>query len=143
MPSVLLECGFISNADDLAYLRTNQGIDSIAQAIFNGFKKFKENYESTSVHVVPATPVSSDENKEAKASSIRYGIQVFASTSPSKSVKGNFKKEVIKAGRYYKFIVCVGDDLAAVKKEWKKVKKYYPDSFLVKINGDKVTICKK
>lgn len=146
MPSVLLECGFISNADDLAYLRSDKGIDAIAQAIYEGFKQFKTNYESAGAQVVPTAPAPAPvpvPAKEDKVSAGRYGIQVFASSDPNKKVSGNFPKRVIKAGRFYKYIVCSGDNLATVKQDWKKVKKIYPDSFLVEIEGEKITNCRK
>ncbi len=150
MPSVLLECGFISNADDLAYLRSEKGIDAIAQAIYNGFVRFKEKYEGAEGTVQSVTPVvpaisvpDVPAQNEVKEVSGRYGIQIFASSDPDKKVKGDYPKKVIKSGRYYKYIVCPGDDLAAVKENWKKVKKNYPDSFLVEIQGNEVTICRK
>ncbi|MBP5539240.1 MAG: N-acetylmuramoyl-L-alanine amidase [Bacteroidales bacterium] len=129
MPSVLLECGFISNPDDLSYLRSEKGIDEIAQAIYEGFMQFKAQYESVEGTVQASAP--------------RYGIQVFASSEPDKKIKGDYPKKVIKVGRYYKYIVYPGDDWAVVRENWKKVKKNYPDSFLVEIDGDKVTICRK
>ena len=150
MPSVLLECGFISNPEDLAYLRSEKGIDEIAQAVYEGFVQFKEKYEGaegTVQAVTPMVPAVSVPDEVSgttkKTAGGRYGIQVFASSDPDKKVKGDYPKKVIKSGRYYKYIVCPGDDLATVKENWKKVKKNYPDSFLVEIDGDKVTICRK
>ena len=150
MPSVLLECGFISNSDDLAYLRSEKGIDAIAQAIYEGFVQFKAKYEAvegtvqSSTPSVPAIAVPDEAaGKIRDTSSGRYGIQIFASSDPDKKVKGDYPKKVIKSGRYYKYIVCFGDDLAKVKENWEKVKKNYPDSFLVEIQGNEVTICRK
>lgn len=146
MPSILLECGFISNPDDLAYLRSDKGIDAIAQAIYEGFKQFKTNYESAGAQVVPTVPAPAPAPvpvEEYAVSGGRYGIQIFASSDPNKKVKGDFPKRVIKAGRFYKYVVCSGDDLAAVKKDWKKVKKFYPDSFIVEIEGEKISNCRK
>ena len=45
MPSVLIECGFISNLNDLSTLRSAAKLDEIAEGIFKAFKKFKTDYD--------------------------------------------------------------------------------------------------
>lgn len=47
MPSVLLELGFITNAADLAVLRSEQGRDKIAERVFQAFRKYKKSYDET------------------------------------------------------------------------------------------------
>lgn len=47
-PAVLIEIGFMSNPSDLEKLRTEEGREKIAACIFNAFKKFKQNYDSSS-----------------------------------------------------------------------------------------------
>ncbi|NIW79447.1 MAG: N-acetylmuramoyl-L-alanine amidase [Calditrichae bacterium] len=46
MPSVLIETGFITNAYDARILRTRSHQQKIAEGIFDGLKKFKQEYES-------------------------------------------------------------------------------------------------
>lgn len=47
MPAVLLELGFISNAADLAVLRTEAGRDKIAERVFRAFRTYKKSYDET------------------------------------------------------------------------------------------------
>lgn len=47
MPSVLLELGFITDDADLAKLQTDQAREQIACRIFEAFKEYKENYDSS------------------------------------------------------------------------------------------------
>lgn len=47
MPSVLLELGFITNAEDLALLTTEQGRDQIAKRVFDAFVTYKKSYDET------------------------------------------------------------------------------------------------
>ena len=47
MPAVLIEVGFMSNAADLAVLRTEEGRNKIAEDIYNAFKVFKKRYDSS------------------------------------------------------------------------------------------------
>ena len=50
MPSVLIETGFISNANEEAYLKSEQGQEYLASAIFRAFKDYKENIEGRSLY---------------------------------------------------------------------------------------------
>jgi len=47
MPNVLVETGYISNRQDEKYLKSAKGQQRVAQAIFNGVKRFKQEYEKT------------------------------------------------------------------------------------------------
>ncbi len=46
MPSVLIETGYLSNKAEAAYLMSDLGRNTIATAIFNSFKNYKEKFES-------------------------------------------------------------------------------------------------
>ncbi|MBS1615790.1 MAG: N-acetylmuramoyl-L-alanine amidase [Bacteroidetes bacterium] len=46
MPGVLVECGFITNPDEEAYMNSEQGQWEIAKAIYRGIKAFKMQAES-------------------------------------------------------------------------------------------------
>lgn len=45
MPSVLVECGFLSNTKDEAYLRSKEGQYDIARSIYKAIRYFKMDYE--------------------------------------------------------------------------------------------------
>lgn len=47
MPSVLLELGFITNDQDLALLRTENGREQIAERIYQAFRIYKKNYDDS------------------------------------------------------------------------------------------------
>ncbi len=47
MPNVLVETGYLSNRNEEKVLRTQQGQQKIAQAIFDGIKEYKVTYEKT------------------------------------------------------------------------------------------------
>ena len=46
MPGVLVECGFITNTDEEAYMNSEKGQFEIAHAIFRGIKAYKQEMES-------------------------------------------------------------------------------------------------
>jgi N-acetylmuramoyl-L-alanine amidase len=45
MPGVLVECGFINNLDEEAYLNSEEGQHEVALAIFHGIKAYKQEAE--------------------------------------------------------------------------------------------------
>ena len=47
MPSILIECGFLTNFEEEEYLHSEVGQEYIASSIFRGFKAYKENFEVT------------------------------------------------------------------------------------------------
>lgn len=51
MPSVLIECGFLTNPKEEDYLNTETGQDYIASAIFRAFRSYKESIYVTSNQV--------------------------------------------------------------------------------------------
>ena len=126
MPSVLLECGFISNEKDLSYLKTKEGIDQIASAICTGFLAFKKNYETTVDAALPE-PVEIVQGYPNPT----YGIQVLVSAKPDRKIKGHPEAQAIKDGRFYKYIVGRSASLEEVRKISGEVKKNFPESFLV------------
>lgn len=67
MPSVLIECGYITNASDLAVLKTASGRKGIAQCIYHAFAAFKKSYDAS---VSAGTPSKTATELEDKVGSI-------------------------------------------------------------------------
>ena len=67
MPSVLVELGFLTNADEEDYLQTEKGQDYLASAIYRAFKEYKATLEGTDVRVAP---------NEAKPDSTKVAVTV-------------------------------------------------------------------
>ena len=57
MPSILIECGFLTNFKEEEYLHSEIGQEYIAPAIFRGFKTYKENFEGTTSETESEAPV--------------------------------------------------------------------------------------
>ncbi|MBI4810221.1 MAG: N-acetylmuramoyl-L-alanine amidase [Ignavibacteriales bacterium] len=47
MPNVLVETAYLSNKNDEKFLRSSSGQQNIAEAIFNGVKRYKQEYEKS------------------------------------------------------------------------------------------------
>jgi N-acetylmuramoyl-L-alanine amidase len=51
MPSILVECGFLTNPKEEEFLHSDLGQDYIASAIFRAFRSYKQNIEITDEEV--------------------------------------------------------------------------------------------
>ena len=165
MPSVLVELGFITNPDDLAVLRTDEGRDALANNLLKAFGAFKARYEGEGTVAEEPTAKAEEEKPAAKpevkpepkpavkpeakpaepvpvvavpADSVTYGIQILV-TSKSLSAQDPFfcgyKAVALKAGSLNKYVVETSASLSEVKQKFPEVQKKFPDCYLVKIQG--------
>ena len=145
MPAVLLELGFISNGNDLSALRTQDDRDKLAQRVFEAVKEYKGIYDGTLDVPAPdgvqkVTAVRQGEQGTAPGTA--YAVQIFAvrrKMDPAAREFLGYTPRIIRSGELYKYYIGVSDTKAAAKKELPAIRKKYPDAFLVKIEGEKVT----
>ena len=169
MPAVLVECGFMSNAGDLAAMKTEAGQRRIAHQLYVAFRSFKKTYDSSvggqaapdekkpeaqagrqdAANMQPPAekeadgPAVGETVSEPVGTGVRYGAQVLASAKTMKEKDPFFKGYAFTAvwtGKLYKYIIGVSEDLREAQAEMKKIKKDFPDSFLVKIEGNDTEI---
>ena len=62
MPSVLTELGFISNAEEEKFLHSRHGVETLARAIFDGFKAYRQKHYAQDV----LSPEISHDESEAR-----------------------------------------------------------------------------
>jgi len=142
MPGVLVETGFITNAEEEKYLMTNDGQEIIASAIYRGFREYKEEIDRRSnLSVVvsedpsPAVIAGTDIATEQLTDQILFSVQIASSknkiaTEPS-SFKGYSQVVVIQDGRWYKYLVGKENSYHMALEMCKNVKADYPDAFVV------------
>ena len=157
MPAVLVEVGFITNANDLRALRSPEDRDRIAESLLKAVKAFKKRYDnSTAATTAPETAPAAESKPEPAAepeaepapekavesSGVVYGVQVLATSKKMKPTDAFFKGYTpleVRSGKLYKYILVAGDDLAAVRKKKKELDKKFPGCFLVSKDGETVT----
>ncbi len=164
MPAVLIECGFISNLNDLSTLRSASRLDEIAEGIFIAFKQFKADYDR-SLNVTaakssdktsekqPETPVAkavdlkdvtetSAEEPVAPAASPEkawYGTQILALSRRLSDNDAAFRGQKVTAvrdGNIYRYIVGCSADRKEALAESRRLKDKFPDSFLVQVSPE-------
>ena len=149
MPSVLVECGFMSNPDDREALRSSSGKERIASDLYKAFLKYKKDYDGGSSEV-PAAPAASaavpdvrTEDKPAvqENSGVVYGIQVIASSkvmSPTDRFFKGYEPGRYRVGNLYRYVICRSGDLSEVRKSFSTVRSSYPDCYIVKIDNGEI-----
>ena len=132
MPAVLVELGFMSNAKDLAALRSSANRDNLAQRLFMAFKEYKTQYDAA---VKVSAPERASVEKE-DAGVTEYGTQVLASSKliPLDSpIFLGYEPRVVKVGKLYKYIIGVSEDKSEAMRIFSQIKKKKTDCFFTKI----------
>ena len=163
MPAVLVEVGFITNANDLKALRSPADRDKIADNLLKAVKAFKKRYDNSMTPATATEPAAKPEaapaaeskpepaarpeeqpapEKAVEPSGTLYGVQVLATGKKMKPNDAFFKGYTpleVRSGKLYKYILVAGDDLAAVRKKKKELDKKFPGCFLVSKEGETLT----
>lgn len=127
MTSVLIECGFLTNPTEAAYLNTANGQDIIASAIYRGIKKHLQSGQDNKTSETNTTKQTSTEN----TTTTTWTVQIMSSKEWMDTEKGNFtqlsepvrREQVAQSG--YKYIYYSGSftSVEAAKKYREEAKK--------------------
>lgn len=143
-PAVLVELGFITNSGDLNRLTTENGRQALAERLLKAFREYKKSYDAVGEHSETATEKSSEDKVSSPEAEVRYGVQIFAVKSVVKAGDSRllgYKPYVYPSGKVNRYVIGMCTNLEDAKKIHKKVKEKYPDSFVVKIDGEKLSRC--
>ena len=147
MPAVLVECGFMSNASDLANMKTEENQKKIAHQLYNAFTSFKKKYDASigGKATAESTPAVTKEESVPEEKTAdpetqgQFGVQVLASGRKMKANDSFFKgyeAVAVWTGKLYKYVIGVKPTEKEAREEAKKIKKIFPDAFLVRIEAD-------
>ncbi|HMW96722.1 MAG TPA: N-acetylmuramoyl-L-alanine amidase, partial [Flavobacteriales bacterium] len=90
MPAILIELGFLTNADEEDYMQSTKGQEHLASAIYRAFKSYKATIESKGAQVavapLPERPDTVTPEKEEKGADqprdngVRFKVQIVTSS---------------------------------------------------------------
>ena len=144
MPAVLVELGFISNSTDLAALRKQSGRDDLAQRLFEAFRDYKKFYDESLRFDGGAAETARERRPRgdvaAENDGTVYAVQILASGRPQNdpSIFMGYTPMVIEAGALSKYFIAVSDSREEAESKLPKIRRKYPDAFLVEIRGENV-----
>jgi N-acetylmuramoyl-L-alanine amidase len=134
MPAVLVECGFMSNATEEAYLNSDKGQSLIASAIFRAFRDYIQKR-----HGIKQKGLES----VSKPKSPVYKIQILASNTPLSTSMPDFKsigekvEEIKLEGATFNFKYYVGtfQTRKEARKKLKAIRESpFKDAFVVRFD---------
>lgn len=134
VPSILVELGFLSNATEEAFLRSENGKRIMSNALFTAFQQYKTEREANS-YVAPAT-VKETTTLETPV----YYVQIAA--SPKKMNIRSFKNVTNVVEKYvngnYVYLTAKSDTSVQAKNKLSGIRsKGYKDAFIVAFLGEK------
>lgn len=150
MPSILIELGFLTNADEERFLKSETGQDYMASAIFRAIRDYTEGmeklYEEHKELLLEEERIRKE--KEAKKKPV-YKIQLYASKSiadKSAKVYKDFDDVDIEQANngVYRYLVNEYFDLEKAKKDLKQFEKIgYKGAYIVAyVGGERKQVVK-
>jgi len=145
MPSVLVECGFLTNSKEATYLNSTHGQEIIASAIFRGFRTTiqKAHPKVNFIRAQTNATQTSTSSDTADKSDVKYGIQIMSSKIIIGLKEGNFARlkqpvqmKELNTTSAYKYIYYVGSfsSKAEAKKKMPDIQKAgFKDAIIIKI----------
>ena len=131
MPSILIECGFLTNPKEEEFLHSDLGQDYIASAIFRAFRSYKESVDVKEDKVEQDTSISEitqnniklekiDDDKEESQINLIFKVQIgtYLKSMLDQKEFVNLNAEEVKINGTYKYFIISGND----KKEADKLK---------------------
>ena len=120
MPSILVECGFLTNPKEEEFLHSDLGQDYIASAIFRAFRTYKENIEIEENNLNNKNQLISDSTnndtivvkEKKKESTLLYKVQIgtFLKSMSNQDQFIELKAEEEKINGTYKYYVLAGNN---------------------------------
>lgn len=141
MPSVLVELGFISNAQEELYLNSDEGKAELALSLYNSFKIYKEQYDgSNNISVLQNEVIKPSAKSDL---GLCYRIQVATVSDPSKvNVSDEFGPvKVFAEDGKHKVLVGREPTYDNAQRLLKQIQTKYADAFISAFyDGEKISV---
>ena len=161
MPAILVELDYICNPAMEKFMASEEGQDKLALAIYQGIERFRRNSSKTvgkkgypttedvreAEESVAARAAVSDVNETSPATTVTpkgelvYKIQFLTTPSVLKKndsrLKGLSPVDYYKDGGTYKYTYGSYPSSAVAASDLKKVKKQFPDAFVIRMRDGK------
>lgn len=143
IPTIIVECGFITNANEAAYLNSVYGQEIIASAIFRATRTFVQN-KFKDIDFSPAPKVEEAPIAETVAENTgKYRLQIMASIDPVDTTIPEFTKINLPVERVkiettssykYRYYAGIFDSKKEAKEAQKMVRENgFKDAFIAQI----------
>ena len=161
MPGVLTEIGFMSNPQEMAYMKSEKGQAEIARSLYNAVRDYDAYLRGTQLPELdeadaeeePAPETvqaaggrkSGSEAAQRADTEVRYAVQVLASPRQVALSSSQFGKYRNKVKQYdaegsFRYKYCVGEyrTQEEARKALREVRRSFPDAFVVRCSGGRI-----
>ncbi len=143
MPSILVELGYISNANEVKYLISDKGIEELSQCIYRAFSKYLDDTRKQKAHISAGKASAGDTARKEQPAPASdkplFKIQFLTSQSQIKSgdsrIKGIENVEFYKDGKLFKYTAGATGSYDEAKKTLRKIQEKYKDAFITAFKG--------
>ena len=145
MPSILVECGFLTNPKEEDYLQTDKGQSQIAMSIFDAVKNYKINMEGSFSlnNVIDSNDLNIQSKNNFQSNQVVYKVQIATNLTSIYNDKKFEKIEVEEkiVNGIYKYYVGSNTDKSIIDKTKTKLKNNgFKDAFVVAFyNGKRIS----
>lgn len=144
MPSILVELGYISNATDERYMKTESGQKSLANSVYLAFKEYKREYDKKS-HVFTNSEqrqtAAANTSAATSTNASEYRVQFLTASrrlaDNSSQLKGLKPVDFYLDGATYKYTYGRSSDLNEINKTLRTVQTKFKDAFIVEFRDGK------
>ncbi len=137
MPAILVELDFICNPSAERFLASADGRQKCARALANAFTAYYKHNDSTKAD---RKPVLMDSEKATEETAETYSIQFLAHSElfdpDAPELGGLGDLTVYRQNDLYNYATGHFKTLKDAKKRLKKVKKKFPEAFIIKMRGN-------
>ncbi len=141
MPSVLIETGFISNPDEERFLRSKQGQDFMASAIFRAFRSYKKKYDSRQL------AFKSGNTMKYISGNVVFYVQIRSAVKPiplkSKEFKGIKGVQELRYSNRYNYVVGHEFELSKAVERQNHIRKKIKDAYIIATYKGKIISIKE
>ncbi len=141
MPGILIETGFITNAEEEKFLMSDNGQAMIASAIYRAFRDYKNELEKktgTQPDNDPKVVVPDLKKTETGSSTVIYKVQIASSPKKLETIPQNFKGikgvERTKVENKYRYTVGNTSDFEQITKLQTEIRGTIPDAYIIAFN---------
>ncbi len=146
-PAILVETAFLSNPNERQLLVSEKWQKGIADRLFKAFKAYKEIYDGSVSPSTGTEEVVAEETPATASAAVKdeyYSVQIMGLGRLLKNGDSALKGLEVQAvksadSNIYKYVCGVHDSKSAATATLASIRKKFPEAFVVKVEGDRVT----
>lgn len=137
MPSVLVEIGYITNAEDHKYMKSASGQNAIANAVYLAFKDYKYNYDKKNNLMTNGSSAQQTVSQGKSTYKVQFLTASRKLSTHAAQLKGLSPVDYYVDGTTYKYTYGDTENMNEIRKVLAEVQKKFKDAFIIEFKDGK------